>query len=109
MKKILIFSVLICLFAGCKAPIAMQSGREDMAYLVFVSPKTYWNKEVNVSIDNETNFSAKVVKAKRSNRWGRQYGISTGRRNLKVSYEGTVIYQKEIFVSTQETKVITLP
>ena len=85
MKKLFIFSILICLFVGCKAPIAMQSGREDIAYLVFVSPKTYWNKEVNVSIDNETNFEAKVVKAKRSNRWGRQYGISTGRRNIKVS------------------------
>lgn len=109
MKKLFICSILICLFVGCKAPIAMQSGREDIAYLVFVSPKTYWNKEVNVSIDNETNFEAKVVKAKRSNRWGRQYGISTGRRNIKVSYEGKTIYQKEIFVSSQETKVITLP
>lgn len=109
MKKVLIFCSLIGLFVSCKAPVAMQSGREDIAYLVFVSPKTYWNKKVDVSIDNQTNFEAKVVKTKRSNFWGRQYGISTGRRNLKVSHNGTIIYQKEIFVSSQETKVITLP
>ena len=110
MKRAIIFcSIICCLFTGCRAPVAMQSGREDMAYLVFTSPKTYWNKKVDVSIDEQTNFEAKVVKTKRSNHWGRQYGISTGRRSLKVSYEGTIIYQKEIFVSSQETKVIVLP
>lgn len=108
-KTIFLYCFFICLLYGCKAPVEMQSGREDIAYLVFTSPKTYWNKKVDVSIDNQTVFSAKVVKTKRSNYWGRQYGIATGRRNLKVSYNGKIIYQKEIFISSQETKIITLP
>lgn len=108
-RALILCSLICCFFVSCKAPVAMQSGREDMAYLVFTSPKTYWNKKVDVSIDGQTNFEAKVVKTKRSNYWGRQYGISTGRRALTVSYEGTIIYQKEIFVSSQETKVIVLP
>ena len=28
---------------------------------------------------------------------------------INVTYNGKVIYSKEIFVSTQETKIITLP
>lgn len=107
--KLLFFLGFVAMLVACKGPVEMQSGREDMAYLVFTSPSVYWNKVVDVSIDGGTTFEAKVVKTKRSNYWGRQYGIATGRRKLKVSYKGETIYQKEIFVSSQETKVITLP
>ena len=62
-----IFAVT-CLLLGCKTsfPVPQQSGKEDMAYLVFVGPlKTYGNgsKPVQVDIDGTT-FDAKVVKPK---------------------------------------------
>ena len=63
----------------------------------------------SVMLDGKKPFEAKVVKAKNANRKGTSYAVSTGRRKINVTYNGKVIYSKEIFVSTQETKIITLP
>lgn len=115
MKKRLLFAMLTfaCILAGCKSsfPVAQQSGKEDMAYLVFVGPRaTYGNgsKPVQVDVDG-TKFDAKVVKPKTANRKGTQYGVATGRRKITVKFEGATIYSKELFLSSQETKIITLP
>ena len=109
--------VIFCMFAiasllmGCKAnfPVAQQTGKEDMAYLLFVGQKEYGGKEVLVTIDNAEPFMAKVVKSKKANRRGSQYGIGTGARNIVVKCDGKTLYQKKIFVSTQEVKQIILP
>ncbi|WP_281644425.1 hypothetical protein [Bacteroides zoogleoformans] len=111
MKKYLILLSLPLMLLGCKAnfPIAQQSGKEDMAYLLFVSSKQYAGKDVQVTIDSAEPFNAKVVKSKKSNRHGTQYGIGVGARTLTVSYKGKTLYNKKIFVSTQEVKQIILP
>lgn len=112
--KILFLSfAFVSLLVGCKAnyPVAQQSGKEDMAYLVFVGPlKTYGNgsKPVQVEVDG-VKFDAKVVKPKVANRKGTQYGVATGRRNLIVKFNGQTVYQKQLFLSSQETKIINLP
>lgn len=102
---------LIALLCGCKAhyPVAQESGKEDMAYLLFTSPDKYAGKEVTVMLDGKKSFEAKVVKAKNANRKGTSYAVSTGRKKINVIYNGKSIYSKEILVSTQETKIITLP
>lgn len=112
-KILLGIFAITCLLVGCKSsfPVPQQSGKEDMAYLVFVGPlKTYGNgsKPVQVDIDGTT-FEAKVVKPKVANRKGYQYGVATGKRNIIVKYNGNTIYQKQLFLSSQETKIITLP
>lgn len=111
MKNRLILFVLPLLLFGCRVnyPIAQQSGKEDMAYLLFVGSDEYAGKEVLVTIDNKQPFNAVVVAQKKSKRKGTQYGISTGTRSLKVTYEGKVLYQKKLFLSTQEVKQIMLP
>ena len=115
MKAKVLFSLIAIVFlmVGCKAnyPVAQQSGKEDMAYLVFVGPlKTYGNgsKPVQVDVDGTT-FDAKVVKPKVANRKGMQYGVATGRRNVTVRFNGNIVYSKQLFLSSQETKIITLP
>ena len=112
-KILLFFVALAGMLSGCKIsyPVAQQSGKEDMAYLVFVGPKqTYHNGGVPVQVDVDgTTFDAKVVKPKTANRKGTQYGVATGRRNITVTLNGEVIYQKQLFLSSQETKVINLP
>jgi hypothetical protein len=115
MKKRILFTLLIVvsLLVGCKSsfPVAQQTGKEDMAYLVFVGPRqTYGNgsKLVQVDVDG-TKFDAKVVKPKVANRKGTQYGVATGNRHVTVMFNGTTIYSKQLFLSSQETKVITLP
>lgn len=110
MKKLLLFLLPAILF-GCKAnlPVAQQSGKEDIAYLLFTSSKEYAGKEVAVFIDESQPITAKVVKLKNANRKGTQYGVATGTRSLKVVYNGKTLYQKKIFLSTQEVKQIILP
>ncbi len=112
MKKNLLFIVsVVLLMTGCRAhlPVAQQGGKDDAAYLLFVGQEEYGGKEVQVTIDDGAPFTAEVVKAKKASRRGTQYGIATGTRNLKVTSGGKVLYQKKIFVSTQEVKQIMLP
>lgn len=106
---ILAFSFLLLM--GCKAsyPVAQESGKEDMGYLLFVSDKQYAGKDIQVTVDGTTQFMAKVVKGKKSNYRGNQYGISTGNRTLEVTFQGQTIYRKKVFISTQEVKQIILP
>lgn len=111
MKKLLILFALPLILFSCKAnfPVAQASGKEDMAYLLFISSQQYAGKDVQVTIDNAQPFTARVVKGKKSNRRGIQYGVATGARSLKVSCDGKILYEKKIFVSTQEVKQIILP
>lgn len=115
MKKLLLLtlSFAVLLLIGCKTsyPVAMQTGKEDMAYLVFVGPlDKYGNGKYPVQVDIDgTKFDAKVVKPKVANRKGFQYGVGLGNRHLKVTFKGETVYEKQIFLSTQETKVINLP
>lgn len=111
MKKLLMLLALPLVLFSCKAnfPVAQESGKEDMAYLLFISSKDYAGKDVQVTIDNAKPFSARVVKEKKSNRRGTQYGVAIGTRTLTVSFEGKTLYSKKIFVSTQEVKQIILP
>ena len=113
MKTKVLFTMftIVCLMVGCKSsfPVAQQSGKEDMAYLVFVGSRaTYGSKLVQVDVDGTT-FDAKVIKPKTANRKGTQYGVATGRRNIIVKFKGNIVYSKQLFLSSQETKTITLP
>ena len=103
--------VMLLLLGSCKAnfPVAQQSGKDDVAYLLFVSASNKSSETVDVAIDGKTSFEAKKVKAKKANRQGTSYAVATGRRKIKVTKDGEILYNKEIFVSTQETKIITLP
>ncbi|MCR4613528.1 MAG: hypothetical protein K5778_05960 [Bacteroidaceae bacterium] len=109
--KVLATLCVILMLCGCRAhmPVAQQSGKEDIAYLLFVSPNEYINQDVTVTIDGATSFEAKVVSAKKSNRRGTQYGVATGKHQLTVRSDGRTIYSKQVFLSPQETKIIQLP
>ena len=111
MKKILILCTLPLMLCGCKAnyPVAQQSGKEDVAYLLFVSSKDYSDKEVQAVVDEAQPFVVQVVKSKKANRKGTQYGVGIGTRNLTVYSDGNILYQKKVFLSPQEVKQITLP
>jgi hypothetical protein len=114
MKKITVVfvSLLAVLLTACRAnmPVAQQSGKEDIAYLLFVSQSgEYHKKDLTVSVDNQT-YVAQGQKAKTSNRRGTQYTAPTGTHQLTVKNEaGQVLYSKKVFLSAQEVKTITLP
>lgn len=108
-KTAFAFAALALVMSGCKAPVAQQGGKENIAYLLFVSPSQYSGQTVQVSVDDATTFNAEVIKEKKAKRKGRQYGVATGTRSIKVSSQGKVLYQKKLFLSAQEVKQILLP
>lgn len=113
MKKIsILFSCLLTvLLMGCKAnaPVAQQSGKEDVAYLLFVSAGgEYKGQIVDFDIDGQKH-EAEVQKQKTANRRGTQYTAPTGTHQLTVTSNGRTIYSKKVFLSAQQVKTITLP
>lgn len=112
MKTKYIAPLLVCictLFTSCKVgSYSQERGLPDQAYLYFVANQNY-EGEIQVSIDNNTSFNAKVIKEKKGTIKRDIYAIAKGKRKIKVSYNGNIIYEREVFVSAQETKKIELP
>lgn len=113
MNKLLVISVLCLVFVGCKTqfPVAQETGKADMAYLLFVGTNKadYRGKTIEVTVDDNAPFNADVVWQKRATRRGTQYGVATGTRSVKVTCGGKEVYNKKVFLSAQETKQIILP
>lgn len=105
------FLLMAFVTTSCKTGVvASQHGLDDVAYIALASSSTYANKVVTVVVDNDTRFDAKVTKAKQNQekRKGDLYGIKTGKRHVQVYYKGQVVFEKDIFVTSQQTKEIIL-
>ena len=100
------------IIASCKTGTYTASGgTSDQAYLTFTSSDRYAGKTVGVTVDNNLRFMAKVVKDKKDKALykGKTYAIGIGKKHIKVEYNNDVIYEKDIFVSSQDNKTIALP
>jgi hypothetical protein len=104
----LLLTILIFL-SSCGGIKTKSAGLENEAFLEFVGPVRSYSEGVDVNIDNNLNFKAKVIKDKVGYMKGKVYAISTGTHNIKVSYKDKVLYEKQIVVAARETKKITLP
>lgn len=105
-------SALACLLfslSGCKVGvISTEGGMPNEAYLYFWSNNKH-NKDVQVTIDGNLTFEAKVKKLKKHNVRKEMYAVEPGKRLVEVRRDGEVIYRKQLFLSTQETKKIQIP
>ncbi len=101
----------LSVMTGCRTgSFASEYGKSDMAYISVVSSGDYAGKSVDVVVDNETGFKVEVVRYKQSSEKhnGRLHGIRPGKRHVRIVYDGSVVYDKDIFVSSQHTKLIML-
>lgn len=97
------------LLTGCKVGnVAVSQGLSDQSYLYFVSNHKY-PEPVQVTLDGKTTFEAKVVRERKATVKGDTYAVSTGKHRVAVSFQGKTIWEREVFLSTQETKKIILP
>ncbi len=103
----LLFLTMMCNCA--RMPVSQETGIDNVAHLLFVSSGNRSAYEVKVSLDDGTLFTAKTIKVRNSSLKGSQYAVRTGRRKLKVMEGNRILYEKEIFLSTGETKEILLP
>lgn len=110
MKKALFILVIGFLFlASCGGIKTASYGLENESFLEFIGNPSNYSGGVDVLIDDNTSFKAQVVKDKKGKMRGNVYAISTGTHLVSVSYNNKVIFKKQIFISTQESKKIVLP
>jgi len=109
--KYIIMIVFLGLISACSVGVVSQSsGKENIGYLQFVQGSNLsYKKGVTVYIDDNPPFTAKVEKEKRIKIKSTNYTITPGQRNIKVVENNRILYEKELYIVTQETKRIVLP
>lgn len=110
MKKIYSIIVLATLVLySCGGIKTLSTGIDNEAFLEFIGKPNDYDGGLDVTVDEKTNFVAEVNKDKATKTKGRVYAISTGAHTISVSYKNKLLYKKQIFISSQETKKIILP
>mgnify|MGYP006974614518 FL=1 len=112
MKKLMIIAAFTMLVTGCGVGnYSVQSGVEDAAFISFTDDV---KQDITVTVDNQT-YVLKTVKQKayKSGRNIKQTALNTiktgtGQHEVKVMLDGTDVFDKKIFVSTGEHKIIEL-
>lgn len=112
MKKLIGFFVICAIFfslSGCKVgSVSSSGGVDNTAQLQFIRGTANAYKDgVDVFIDNNAPFKAKVDKEKTIK--GNVYTIQNGKRNIRVEYRGTILYERAIVIGIGETRKIRLP
>ncbi|MDR3653448.1 MAG: hypothetical protein P4L34_10845 [Paludibacter sp.] len=107
--KNLFIAISLILLTSCGGIKTSSSGLEKESFLEFIGSPSNYSGGVDVSVDNKTTFNAEVYNDKASRVKGKVYAISTGQHVISVTYKNRVIFNKQIFLSTQETKKILLP
>ena len=108
-RNLFILAISLIFLSGCGMIKTSSSGLEKESFLEFIgNPQTY-KEGVDVTVDNKTMFKAEVYNNHAARTKGKVYAISTGQHVVSVSYNNTVLYKKQIFLSTQETRKIELP
>jgi len=106
---ILLASIAFMLTTACTGVRTVTKGLENQAFIQVMGDKNVYSSHVTIVLDGETTFMAEVNKIGTSIPKGTVYAISTGKHFIEVKNRNQVIYSKQIFVSAQETKQITLP
>jgi hypothetical protein len=112
MKKLMIIAAFTMLLTGCGVGnYSIQSGVEDAALISFTDDI---KQDISVTIDDQT-YLLKTVKQKayKSGRNIKQTALNTiktgpGQHEVKVIMNGTDVFNKKIFLSTGEHKIIEL-
>ena len=109
--KNIIYTIAIGLIflTGCTGLKTTSTGLENEAFLEFIGSPSNYTGGVDVNLDDKNTFKGEVNKDHADRPKGKVYAISTGNHSITVSYNSKVIFKKQIFVSSQETKKIILP
>ena len=112
MKKLMIIAAFTMLLTGCGVGnYSVQSGVEDAAYISFTDDV---KQDIAVTVDDQS-YLLKTVKQKayKSGRNIRKTALNTiritpGQHEVKVLLNGNDVFDKKLFISTGEHKIIEL-
>ena len=108
-KLIFVFVIGLLILTACTGVRTLSTGLENESFLEFVGDQDEYSGGVDVTIDDEITFKAEVNKDHADRPKGSVYKISTGVHLVTVSYGNNVIFRKQIFVASQETRKVILP
>lgn len=110
MKNLIYISFIgFILTVSCTGVKTVSKGLNNESYIEMISNSGNYSDGVEVVIDDNISFNAQVNKGISKRPKGNIYSISTGKHTITVKHNNKVIYSKQIFISSQETKQITLP
>ena len=112
MKKLMIIAAFTMLLTGCGVGnYSVQSGVEDAAYISFTDDV---KQDIAVTVDDQS-YLLKTVKQKayKSGRNIRKTALNTiritpGQHEVKVLLNGNDVFDKKLFISIGEHKIIEL-
>jgi|TARA_R110000823_G_C15948814_1_gene501344 hypothetical protein len=111
MKNIIFLTISLLFATSCDSTKSTVSGIENQAFLLIVGTHTNYPNGVEVTLDGKTKFMAEVHKNVSSTLYKnkRMYGVSTGRHDISIKHNDKLLYTKQIFITSQQTKKIVLP
>lgn len=112
MNRLVLIVIFSLFLTGCGVGVySIQSGYSDVAYVVFTDDT---KGDIVVNVDDKTyNVNTVKHKAYKSGRDIKHTAENTikltpGRHNVSVYLDGSEVYNRKVFLSTGETKVIDL-
>lgn len=108
-KNLFILAITMIMLSGCAMVNTSTSGLTKESFLEFIGSPQKYRGGVDVTIDEKTTFKADVFNREPDRTKGKVYAIPTGKHVVTVTFNNTVIYKQQIFLSTQETRKVELP
>ena len=112
MIRLILIVAFSALLSGCGVGVySVQSGYSDVAHIVFTDDT---KAEIVVNVDDRTyNVNTVKHKAYKSSRNIKQTAenvikLTPGQHNVSVFVDGSEVYNRKVFLSTGETKIIEL-
>jgi hypothetical protein len=110
MKKYLLLLIVPLILLGCRVGRTTETrGLENESYLQFVQGQQKYPEGVSVFVDDLAPFEAKVNKVNDRIVKGDVYTVKSGTRHLKVVYKDKIVFEKDLVLSSQQTRQIQLP
>ena len=100
---------LFIILISCGGTKTSSQGLNNESFLEIIGTPSLYSDDVDVVVDDNKSFKAKVYKERAGRMRGEVYAITTGKHSIKIYSKNKVIYNQQIFVSTQQTKKIIIP
>ena len=95
---------------GCSVGRTTEAkGLENESYLQLVQGQEKYPEGVEVYVDDLTPFLAQVNKVNDRTVKGNVYTVKSGTRRVKVVYKNKTLFDKQVVLSSQQTRQIQLP
>ena len=95
---------------GCSVGRTTEAkGLENETYLQFVQGQEKYPEGVDVYVDDLNPFHALVNKVNDRKVKGNVYTVKSGTRHVKVMYKNKILFDKQVVLSSQQTRQIQLP